>query len=114
MDGKPLPAFDLPAVEVQQAEGLLAAASPPVIVDVRDAHEFAAFHMRGAQNFPLDAIQKRAKELPAGPILLVDHVGHQAKVAARVLAKLGHADLRSQEDGSMAWNDAGRPVEEAK
>jgi rhodanese-related sulfurtransferase len=114
VDGKPLPAVDLPAVEVKEARALLAGAKPPTIIDVRDADEFAAFHLPGALCFPLDAIQKKAKELPGGPILLVDHVGHQVKVAARVLGKLGHRDLRSLKGGIMAWNDAGLPTEGSK
>ena len=113
--GTPLPPFDVgPGLEPKEAKALLAGPGAPTILDVRDADEFEAFRLSGARNLPVDAIAKRAAELPAGPILLVDHAGHQIKVAARVLAKLGHKDLRWLRGGMLAWSDAGLPTEEGK
>jgi rhodanese-related sulfurtransferase len=113
VEGTPLPAVDVPGVDAKEARALLSSAGAPALLDVRDADEFQSFRIAGARSFPVDAIQKRAAELPAGPILIVDHVGHQAKIAARALAKVGRKDLRFLKGGMMAWSDAGFPVEEA-
>jgi rhodanese-related sulfurtransferase len=113
--GAPLPPFDVgPGLEPKEVKALLAGPGAPAIIDVRDADEFEAFRLAGARSFPVDAIAKRAAELPAGPILLVDHAGHQIKVAARLLAKLGHRDLKWLRGGLLAWSDAGLPTEEGK
>jgi rhodanese-related sulfurtransferase len=113
VEGKPLPAFELPApLPPAKVQALLAGPGAPALVDIRDADEFDVFHLKGARSIPLDELKKRVGELPPGPILLVDHAGHQVALAARVLASLGRRELRSLAGGVLAWADAGLPVEE--
>jgi rhodanese-related sulfurtransferase len=111
VEGTPLPEFTLPAGVKPKDLATLISGGTPKVVDVRDADEFATFHIKGALNVPVDSLQKRAAELPEGPIVIVDHVGHQVKVAARLLAKLGHKDLKWLDGGLLAWSDAGLPTE---
>ena len=109
VEGTPLPAVTLPAVAPAALKAQLGPGGP-ALVDIRDADEFEKFHLPGSISIPLDALVKRAKEIPAGRICIVDHVGHQNACAARVLAKLGHADLEALEGGLMAWQDADLPT----
>jgi rhodanese-related sulfurtransferase len=109
VSGTPLPAAALPLVAPSALKGQLGAGGP-ALVDIRDADEFEKFRIAGSVNIPLDALAKRVKELPPGKICIVDHVGHQASVAARVLAKLGHTDLEGIAGGIMAWQDADLPT----
>jgi rhodanese-related sulfurtransferase len=109
VDGTPLPPVSLSLVTAQALKGQLGAGGPS-LVDIRDADEFDKFHIAGSINVPLDTISKRIKEIAAGKICIVDHIGHQASVAARLLAKLGRTDLESLEGGIMAWQDADLPT----
>lgn len=107
--GTPLPAVTLPLVTPGALKAQLGAGGP-ALVDIRDADEFEKFRIAGSVNIPLDALAKRVKELPPGKICIVDHVGHQASVAARLLTKLGKKDLVGIQGGIMAWQDADLPT----
>ncbi len=111
VEGTPLPAVALPpGLKPAELKALMAAGGVQV-VDVRDPDEFATFRIAGTVNVPVDAMLKRAAELKGGPIVMVDHAGHQVKVAARVLGKLGKKDLRWLDGGVLGWSDAGLPTE---
>lgn len=111
LDGTPLPVVTLPpGLKPPELKALLAGGGVQVL-DVRDADEYAAFRIGGTLNVPLDAMLKRASELKDGPIVIVDHAGHQVKVASRVLAKLGKKDLRWLDGGVLGWSDAGLATE---
>ena len=111
VDGTPLPTVALPpGLKPAELKGLMAAGGVQV-VDVRDPDEYGTFRIAGAVNVPVDAMLKRAAELKDGPIVIVDHAGHQVKVASRVLAKLGKKDLRWLDGGVLGWSDAGLPTD---
>jgi rhodanese-related sulfurtransferase len=110
--GTRLPPFDTPAIAAAELDKLVKA-NQIALVDVRIAREFPAFHVAGAVNIPLDEIEARLKELPSGPICIVDHAGHQATIAGRLLASLGKKDLKRLDGGMLAWQRAGLPVETA-
>lgn len=67
---------------------------PAVIVDVRTPEEYAAGHIDGARNIPVERI---GQDLPAikelgkdSPILLYCRSGHRASIAKAELEKLGY------------------------
>ena len=111
VDGKPLPSFDAAPLTPEALKALLASASPPVVVDIRDAEEFAGFHIEKALSLPIDELQARSKEIPAGrAIVVADHAGHQAPVAVRLLASLGRKELKRLDGGVIKWQAAGLPT----
>jgi len=66
---------------------------PPdvLLLDVREAHEFAAGHVPGALNIPLTELRRRLDELPRDrEIWLHCVVGQRAYYATRALAQRGH------------------------
>jgi NADPH-dependent 2,4-dienoyl-CoA reductase/sulfur reductase-like enzyme/rhodanese-related sulfurtransferase len=75
------------------AEDLLAAApggAVPFVVDVRTPTEFAAGHIPGAVNVPVDELRSRLGELPRDrPITVYCQVGQRGYLATRVLVQAG-------------------------
>jgi len=95
---------------------LLAAAPGLTVLDVRTPVEYAEVHATGARNVPLDALQPDAlyktKSLPEGrPVYLLCRSGTRAGKAAEKFAKEGFDSGVVVEGGTLAWIDAGLPVE---
>jgi len=60
------------------------------VIDVREADEFAAGHVPGAQNLPLSVMRERWVELPRGrPLALCCGVGQRAYYGVRFLRQHG-------------------------
>ena len=87
-----------------------AANRPAQLVDVRSTTEFAAGHMPGAFNIPLDQIELRMADLAgSGPVVLVCQGGTRSRIALELLA--GHdRDLKMLDGGTDAWIKSGHPV----
>ena len=87
-----------------------------VIVDVREADEFAASHMGGARNIPLNTLEERlplAGKNKALPLLLVCDTGGRANRALAVAKKLGYEQAQVLGGGLKSWQDANLPIEKA-
>jgi rhodanese-related sulfurtransferase len=87
-----------------------------VVVDVRDADEFAAAHMGGARNVPLDQLEARLPEVvknKALPVILVCANGNRANRALAVAKKLGYEQAQVLAGGLRAWKDANLPLDKA-
>lgn len=92
---------------------LRALGSKPVLLDVRTSAEFAAGHIPGAVNLPLDLLREHRGRLGAAPdqeIVLVCRSGARAVQAAQVLAEAGLRRARVLDGGMNAWEAAGAPV----
>lgn len=78
----------------------LAAADPPVVLDVRDEAAFAAGHVAGSGWLPAAFLEERRNELPPRdpPVVVVAGDGAAAHEAAATLGRLGYRDV--------AWLDA--------
>jgi rhodanese-related sulfurtransferase len=108
IEGKPLPKVQAPAIAPEALKALLAGANPPLVVDIRDADEFAKFRIAQARSVPIDDLPKQAPAFPAGqPIVLVDHAGHQSPLAVRLLASFGRTDVKRLDGGMIKWQQAG-------
>ena len=114
-EGTPLAPFDAPLVAPPELRAALAAPSAPLLVDVRDPEEYAAFHVSGALAVPLDELAAWVRKAPAGrSIVVMDHAGHQTPVAARVVHAAGRSDVRRLDGGILKWQAMGLPVVSAK
>jgi rhodanese-related sulfurtransferase len=83
------------------------------IVDVRDAKEFSAGHIKNAKNIPLPDLAKRLPELEkqkAHPVLTVCTSGTRSASASAALLRAGFANVVSLEGGMAAWLGQGLPV----
>lgn len=81
------------------------------VIDVRQPAEFAAAHVPGARNLPLDALDPAAFAAHAGPLLVICQGGGRSRDACGRLAAAGVADVVDIAGGTAAWRAAGLPVE---
>jgi len=79
-------------------------------IDVRSATEFAAGHLPGAINIPMDEIEARLHDLgPERPIVLVCKSGGRARMVADLLEPC-RKDVSVLAGGTDAWRKAGLPI----
>lgn len=84
-----------------------------VVLDVRDAAEFATGHLQNAKNIPLAELPNRLKELEkskSATIITVCERGIRSATAAGVLNKAGFEQVVSLEGGVAAWKSQGLPT----
>ena len=72
------------------------------VVDVRTAPEYAAGHIPGSVNVPVDDLRGRLGDLPDGELLIVCAVGIRGYLAARTLAQQGRA-VANVDGGYLTW-----------
>ncbi|MCW5942413.1 MAG: rhodanese-like domain-containing protein [Fimbriimonadaceae bacterium] len=80
------------------------------MIDVRSPSEFAAGHIPGAANMPMQEAESRLDDLNRRvPVVLVCQSGTRASMTCSFLADR-HPDLIVLEGGTSAWMNAGLPV----
>ena len=80
------------------------------LVDVRSPTEFAAGHIPGAGNIPMEQIESRLDDLnPNAPIILICQMGTRARMTAALLAPC-RRQISVLEGGTSAWRQAGLPL----
>jgi rhodanese-related sulfurtransferase len=87
-----------------------------VVVDVCETEEFAAGHVAGARNIPLNQLEKRLPEVvknKALPVVLVCQTGGRAQRALGVAKSLGYDKAVVLGGGLGAWKEANLPLEKA-
>ena len=81
-----------------------------ILIDVREADEYAREHVPGARPHPLSRL---AADGPAGApgkiMVLMCNSGNRSREAARILAP-AHPELAHLAGGIQAWKRAGLPV----
>ncbi len=84
-----------------------------IVLDVRDAAEFAAGHIANARNIPLADLDKRIDELAKyknKPIVIVCQSGARSGKAIATLAKAGFGNANSLGGGLALWQKDGHPL----
>jgi rhodanese-related sulfurtransferase len=102
--------------EVSVAETQAAIASDPAVrlFDVREDHEFAAAHARGATHLARGVVERDIEILvpdKAAPVYLYCGGGFRSALAADALQQMGYHNVHSVAGGWRAWEDAGAPVD---
>ena len=85
-----------------------------LVLDVRDAKEFAEGHLPRARHIPLAELAGRVGELAKykdKPVLVTDKNGRAGGAAVRVLTKSGFTNVVQLKGGLSAWQQASLPVE---
>ncbi len=81
------------------------------LIDVRTAGEFAAEHLKGAKNIPVDALASRLGELAKDkPIALYCRSGNRSGTALRLLQEQGFTQVKHLPGGILAWQSEGLPL----
>jgi len=86
-----------------------------VLVDVREADEFAAGHLGGAVHFSRGLLEFKFSANPALQsrdikVLLYCKTSGRAALAAAALHEMGYLSVQSLAGGFDAWVAAGKPV----
>ncbi|HEX6643848.1 MAG TPA: molybdopterin-synthase adenylyltransferase MoeB [Gemmatimonadales bacterium] len=101
-----MPAGPAPDTEVgvRELAGELAGGAPPLLVDVREPHEWEIAHVGGATLIPLGELPARLAEIdPHRPIVTYCHRGVRSQRAREILAGAGFRGVRSLAGGIDAW-----------
>lgn len=84
-----------------------------VVVDIRDAAEYAKGHLPQARSAPLAELAAKAAGLAKDksvPIIVVCQTGQRSGKAQAALKEAGYSEIYSLEGGLAAWQQAGLPV----
>jgi rhodanese-related sulfurtransferase len=85
-----------------------------LVLDVRDAQEFAAGHLPKARNIPLKELGGRLEEIrkyKERPVVVTCRSGPRAGSASRMLKKAGFTAVYPLKGGVAAWQQASLPLE---
>jgi glyoxylase-like metal-dependent hydrolase (beta-lactamase superfamily II) len=77
-----------------------------LVIDVRQAAEYAAGHVPGATHVELGSLADSLSRLPAGPVAVMCGHGERAATAASVLEASGHTDVAVFQGGPDDWSAA--------
>jgi rhodanese-related sulfurtransferase len=85
-----------------------------VILDVRDAQEYASGHIANARHMPIADIGKRIAELDKvkqRPVIVACRTGARAGAACALLRKNGFQEVFALKGGILGWQQASLPLE---
>ena len=88
-----------------------------IVIDVRTKEEFDAGHIKGALNFDYyneefeDEIEANLKDKNK-PYILYCRSGMRSLYSAQILEVLGYTEVTNMKGSFLAWQSAGKPVEE--
>lgn len=86
--------------------------APPVLLDAREAPEFAVSHLRGARLVGYDTFSLAAvRDLPKNaPIVVYCSVGARSEKVGAQLKRAGFTNVRNLYGGLFEWVNEGQPV----
>ena len=102
-----------PSISTLQAT-LLINQQNALVLDVRDAAEYAKGHVLNSRHLPTGELAGRSAEIEkykAKPVIVVCEGGNRSDKAAAALRKQGFAQVFSLSGGIGAWQQAGLPLE---
>jgi len=89
----------------------LEGADAPLVLDIRNPHEWATKHIGGSVNIPLNHLQERMSEIPRNRRIAVHCAGgYRSSIAASILHQYGITNLIEMAGGLAAWEAAKLPV----
>ena len=87
---------------------------PIHLLDVREDHEFAKDHVRGAGHLGRGILERDIEEeIPdkQAEIILYCGGGFRSALAAQSLQAMGYRNVWSMDGGIRAWREAGYPID---
>lgn len=100
-----------PEVDIEQLAAALS--GDGTLVDVREASEYVAGHVPGAELMPMTTLTAHLSELDkTRPVFVVCASGNRSAAMTDLLVATGY-DAYSVSGGTAAWARSGRPLEKA-
>lgn len=111
--------MDVRTIPVKELYEQIKAGKSVELIDVRTPVEFREIHAEGARLVPLDRLDPKAvmaeRNGKAGETLyVICRSGSRAKQACEKFLTAGHANVVCVEGGTLAWEQAGLPVQRGK
>lgn len=104
-----IPAVDIPVVDVSTLSERIEAGAP--VFDVREPDEYEEAHVPGVRLVPLAEVPDRVGEFPTDrEVYVICRSGGRSAKAAEFLRTRG-VDAVNVTGGTMAWIEAGHPVD---
>jgi rhodanese-related sulfurtransferase len=102
----------IPTIDVLEADRRLREEpGSPLLLDVREADEFAAVRAPGAALVPTSAFMTRIADLPTDrPLLVICAAGGRSAAVTGYLVRTGRNDVVNVAGGMTAWERAGLPI----
>ena len=100
-------------ISVVEVKILLNGATPPILVDVRDRHEFAEGHLPGAINISRGTLEFGVQgKIPDKSSRIIVYCGtdRRSPLAVAALKQLGYLNVLNMSGGLIAWEKAGFSV----
>lgn len=102
-------------------EGELAGDPDLFLLDIREADEFAAAHIKGSVNVPRGLLEGACEygfvetvpelvEARNCNIVVICRSGRRSALAARTMKELGYGNVKSLKLGVKGWNDSDFPL----
>src|SRR6185295_14026059 len=101
---------------VAQAKARLDRGEVLHFIDVREDHEFAKDHAKGARHLGRGILERDIETIipdKGAEIVLYCGGGFRSALAAESLGRMGYTHVVSMAGGIRAWREAGYPLEEA-
>ena len=102
-----------PTLDIDELRQRLSRKEKMLLLDVRTAEHYASGHIDGAENIPLEELEKRIDELAAwqeSPVAIICTTDRRSRKAAQLLGKAGFADLHVVLGGMSEWQKQSLPV----
>ena len=99
---------------VADAKARLDCGEPLHFLDVREDHEFAKDHAKGARHLGKGILERDIETVVPDKqtaIVLYCGGGYRSALAADALRQMGYTNVVSMDGGIRAWRDAGYPLE---
>jgi hydroxyacylglutathione hydrolase len=111
--GLPTTAGDVHDIEPDELNQMLhETENRPLVIDVREAWEYAQGHVPGARLISLGEFSRRSGELdPHQPVAIICASGSRSQSAAALLAQKGFETVYNVIGGTFNWIQHGLPVE---
>lgn len=103
--------YSMKATDVQAA---IDSATPPVVIDLRTAEEFATGYIKTSVNIPVNELLVDMTKLPADKataIITICQSGHRGAMAMMALRMMGYTNVNSLAKGVNGWNAESLPLE---
>jgi rhodanese-related sulfurtransferase len=107
-----LPFGQVPEIEAVDLKTRLDQREHVQLIDVRSVGEYAAGHIAGTINVPINQLRSALPALaldPQRPVVAICQTAHRSPPAVRVLKQAGF-EARQLRGGMIAWNRAKFPV----
>lgn len=105
------PGAAVPEISAEELAAILSGTDGPLLVDVREAEEWAIAHLPGALHIPQGDLGERLSELTgARELVIYCKSGRRSAAASRRLRDLGFTRVRSLKGGIDAWTEEVDPT----